>query len=92
MSEYNTCYLECTENKFKVKFQVLDKYNTSSFCLDTLNELNISKLQHIRFYFDNNFIEIPITINNLNYNILGRDILSYCNLVFDKGLKLKYSS
>ena len=86
--DYSSCYLECTDKKIEVRFQVATGSQLTSLCSETLNALSIPDGEDITIYIDNNTFILPVHPNNLEGNILGMDILSQCNVFFDKGVKI----
>lgn len=86
--EYSSCYLECTDKRIKVRFQVATGSELTSLCSETLEILKIPDQEDLSIYIDDSIFIIPIASNKLEGNILGMDILSKCYLTFDKGLKI----
>ena len=84
----SSCYLECTEKKIEVRFQVATGSGLTSLCSETLGALGIPDGEDVTIYIGNNTFILPVYSNNLKGNVLGMDILSQCNVVFSKGVNI----
>lgn len=84
----SSCYLECTDKKIKIRFLVATGSQLTSICSETLEALKIPAGEDVTIYIDNNTFILPIYPNKLEGNVLGMDILSQCNVVFNKGVKI----